>query len=71
MKYNKFTNEIRLTVMGQGSLDSQKEYLLDWMQATKDPKYNRLRLQIQKTNKDIDLQKIMFNMQLMSEGLGI
>jgi hypothetical protein len=71
MKYKKFTNEVRLKVQAQGSLNSQKEYLLDWMQETKDPKYFKLRLQIQKTNRDIDLQKIMFNMQLLSEGLGV
>ena len=72
MKYNKFTNDVRIKIeMMFPTLEEKKDYLIEWMDETSDPQYNRLRNQIKCARNTMELQKIMFNMQLMSEGLGV
>jgi hypothetical protein len=72
MKYNKFTNDVRVKIETMfPTLEEKKEYLIEWMDETSDPQYSRLRNQIKKARTIVELQKIMFNMQLMSEGLGV
>lgn len=70
-KYNKFTNEIRLEIESITSLSEKKDKLLEWMKETNDPQYVKIRQSIAKVGSNSELTRIMFMMQLKSEGLGV
>jgi hypothetical protein len=70
-KHKKFNNEVRLQIEAISSLPEQKEQLLTWMKETNDPQYTKIRQSIAVVNSKAELTRIMFMMQLKSEGLGV
>jgi hypothetical protein len=70
-KHKKFNNEVRLQIEAISSLPEQKEQLLTWMKETNDPQYTKIRQSIAIVNSKAELTRIMFMMQLKSEGLGV
>ncbi len=71
VKHLKFTNEIRLEVLKENTLQNKIKFLLDFLKDTNNEQYALLRVKILNTKTELELQKIMFNMQLKSEGLGL
>lgn len=71
MKYNKFTNEVRLQVQTIKDLEAKKNFLIDFLKETTNVQYIKIREKIKSTKSLIDLEYIMFNMQLKSEKLGV
>lgn len=67
-KFNKFTNEIRLQVNAIKELSAKKEFLMNFLKETTNVQYVKIRENILKARSVIDLEVIMFQMQLKSEG---
>ena len=70
-KFNKFTNEIRLQVNEIKELSAKKEFLMNFLKETTNTQFVKIRENIIKARSVIDLEKIMFQMQLKSEGQGV
>lgn len=70
-KFNKFTNEIRLQVNAIKELSAKKEFLMNFLKETTNVQYVKIRENIMKARSIIDLETIMFQMQLKSEGQGV
>ena len=70
-KFNKFTNEIRLQVNEIKELSAKKEFLMNFLKETTNVQYVKIRESIIKARSVIDLETIMFQMQLKSEGQGV
>ena len=70
-KFNKFTNEIRLQVNEIKELSAKKEFLMNFLKETTNTQFVKIRENIIKARSVIDLEVIMFQMQLKSEGQGV
>ena len=70
-KFNKFTNDIRLQVNLIKELSAKKEFLMNFLKETTNVQYVKIRENISKARSVIDLEVIMFQMQLKSEGQGV
>ena len=70
-KFNKFTNEIRLQVNSIKELSAKKEFLMNFLKETTNVQYVKIIENILKARSVIDLEVIMFQMQLKSEGQGV
>lgn len=71
MKHLKFTNDIRLEVLKENTLQNKIKFLLDFLKDTNNEQYALLRVKISNIKSEYELIQIMFNMQLKSEGLGL
>ena len=71
MALRKFTNKIRLEVAKLQNIQDKKDYLINFMGETNNVQYGKLRNKIRTIKSDTELEIIMFNMQLMSEGNGV
>lgn len=69
--YNKFTNDVRLTVNSINTLEEKIKFLISFLEETTNTQYKKLRINIMNCKNEQQLEQIMFNMQLMSEGLGL
>ena len=71
IKHKKFTNEVRIQVSAIKDLASKKAFLIDFLKETTNVQYAKIRENISKARTVMDLEIIMFGMQLKSEGQGV